>query len=85
VQVEIPIPSQPARVTLHRARVIRDQLERELHHERPAHATAVTQIALRFDGADKAYREIRPSFYRRRKLDQLHIVACFIAALERKR
>jgi hypothetical protein len=83
-QAEIPIPTQPARITLHRARVMRDILEKQLSIERPQHATAVTAIALQFNGADETYRQIRPGFYRKRTLDQLRTLGRFIAALERK-
>jgi hypothetical protein len=83
-QAEIPIPTQPARITLHRARVMRDILEKRLSVERPALATDVTAIALQFNGADDTYREVRRSFYRKRSLDQLRTLGRFIAALERK-
>jgi divalent metal cation (Fe/Co/Zn/Cd) transporter len=85
VQTEIPIPTQPLRITLHKARAIRDQLEKQLQKERPNLATDVTAIALQFRGAEVIYRSIRPSFYRKRTLDQLRTLGCFIAALERKR
>jgi hypothetical protein len=83
-QTEIPVPTQPARITLHRARAMRDTLEKALSAERPAHATDVTAVALQFNGAFEIYRRIRPSFYRKRTLDALHELGCFIAALERK-
>jgi hypothetical protein len=83
-QTEIPIPAQPARITLHRARAMRDTLEKALSIERPAHAEDVTAVALQFQGAFEVYRRIRPSFYRKRTLDALHELGCFIAALEQK-
>lgn len=83
-QTEIPIPRQPARITLHRARVMRDILEKSLSSERPHLATDVTAVALQFNGADETYRAIRHRFYRKRSLDQLRTLARFVAALERK-
>lgn len=85
VQTEIPIPAQPTRITLHKARVMRDQLEKQLAVERPHFAPEVTAIALQFRDADNIYRAVRHSFYRKRTLDQLRTIGRFIAALERKR
>ena len=76
---------QPRRVSLGHARFLRDQLEKRLQLERPQLATDVTAIALQFRGAYEIYRRVRASFYRKRSLDQLHALGCFIAALERKR
>jgi hypothetical protein len=83
-QAEIPIPAQPPRITLHRARVMRDVLEKSLSVERPALASDVTAVALQFNGADNTYRKIRWQFYRKRSLDQLRTLGRFIAALEQK-
>lgn len=83
-QVEIPIPAQPPRITLGAARAMRDSLEKQLAREEPDLATEVTEIALQFNGAYSTYRRIRKCFYRKRSLDALHVVACFISALERK-
>lgn len=83
--MEISIPAQPPRFTLGRARAMRDVLEKQLSQERPLLAPDVTAIALQFRGAYQIYRKIRPSFYRKRTLDHLHVVACFIRALEGKR
>ncbi len=70
-QIEIPIPEQPRRVTLGRARAIRNELEKYLAEERPQYATDITAVAMRFEGADQTYRKIRHDFYRRRRLDEL--------------
>lgn len=83
-QVEIPIPPQPRRVSLGQARAMRDLLEKELAQERPNLATEVTAIALQFNGAYGIFRRVRPSFYRKRKLDRLRDMACLIHALEGK-
>lgn len=84
-QVEIPIPAQPPRITLGAARAMRDSLEKQLAGEKPRLADQVTAIALQFSGAYSIYRRIRREFYRKRSLDALHTVSCFISALERKR
>lgn len=84
-QTEIAIPMQPPNISLGQARAMRDALEKQLATEKPKLADQVTAVALQFRGAYSIYRRIRPEFYRKRSLDRLHTIACFIQALEARR
>jgi hypothetical protein len=84
-QVEILVPPQPPRITLALARLMRDQIEKLLAKERPTMATEITKIALCSNGAEKIYRKVRPSFYRKRSVDRLRDLGRFVHALESRR
>lgn len=93
MQLEIEIPLQPPRVTLHRARALRDELIKKLSERNPDHATEVNAIALRFQGVDRIYHALHSgfdvkdgpvTFIGKKALFQLREVALFIARLEQK-
>jgi hypothetical protein len=65
-QLEIEIPIQPPRVTLHRARALRDELEqrlkerndRALINNHNSVATGITAIAMQFPRADVIFHTL---------------------------
>lgn len=99
MQTEIEVPIQPARVTLHRARALRDELEKRLQERNafrfgPDVKSDITAVALRFADADLIFHSLHSgwdlktneplNFIGKRALEQLNELGQFIAALERK-
>jgi hypothetical protein len=98
-QLEISIPIQPRRVTLDHARALRDDLEKRLR-ERNARFDVdgeILAVAMHFHCADLVYHSLHSgidhrtptrgqavNFVGKHALEQLHELARFIVALERK-
>jgi hypothetical protein len=70
MQIEIEIPIQPRRMTLHKARALRDALERALkdrndralNGSRHEVVVAITAVALRFVDADMIFHSLHSGF-----------------------
>jgi hypothetical protein len=93
MQTEIEIPIQPPRVTLHRARAMRDELRRNLALSNERYADEIKALAFcnlperKFHalhcGYEIAIGPVEP-IHGKREFVMLHEIARFVAALERK-